>query len=123
MQPLHALVLAALLLAAQGLGLAHRAVHGQGGGGPQAAHAADAGHAVHGGHAAAWLDGHDDGSANCRLIDQLGHADLAFGTPLGLLDAPAGAAAVPGCTTPAQGRTPSRAYQARAPPQEATARA
>lgn len=106
MRPLHALVLAALLLAAQGLGLAHHAVHG---------HAGDAA------HAAAWLDGHEDGSADCRLIDQLGHADLAFGTMSALAAAPCDAAGpAKGMATP-PGQTLSLAYRARAPPQETTA--
>jgi hypothetical protein len=108
MQPLHALVLAALLLAAQGLGLAHHVVHGHGG--------ASA-------HATVWLDGHGDGSADCRLIDQLGHADLAFGTPATPPGAPVGAAAHAGCIAPPWGRTPSLAYRARAPPQAEAARA
>lgn len=108
MQPLQALVLAALLLAAQGLGLAHHAVHGHGG---EAA------------HAAAWLDGHDDGSADCRLIDQLGHADLAFGATPAVVGVPAGAAAPANGAAASQGQAPSLAYQARAPPQETTDRA
>jgi hypothetical protein len=110
MQPLQAFVLVALLLAAQGLGLAHHVLHGQSGQG---------GHA----QAAVWLDGHDDGSADCRLIDQLGHADLALGTqalPPGL----------PTCSSAPAVRAdrvlraaPAPAYQARAPPRVTNARA
>ena len=107
MRPLHALVFAALLLAAQGLGLAHHAVHGHGGSAAQAA----------------WLDGHEDGSADCRLIDQLGHADLAFGAPASLPGVPLAHAAPAACASTGLRRLPAPAYHARAPPQDLTARA
>jgi hypothetical protein len=109
MRPLHALLLAALLLAAQGLGLAHHVAHGQGG--PATAHASP------------WLDGHDDGSADCRLIDQLGHADLAFGARAALPQAAVSAAPPARCRHPAQPLAPARPYQARAPPHDDAARA
>lgn len=109
MRPLHALLLAALLLAAQGLGLAHHVAHGQSG--PATAHAGP------------WLDGHDEGSADCRLIDQLGHADLAFGALAALPQAAAATPTPAGCSRSAQPLAPARPYQARAPPQEAAARA
>jgi hypothetical protein len=98
-------MLAALLLAAQGLGLAHRALHGG---------------SAQGQVASAWLDEHEAGSADCRLIDQLGHADLAVGTQAlapCLPTAAAAPAARVGAVLPA---TPALAYSARAPPQATT---
>lgn len=109
MRPLHALLLAALLLAAQGVGLAHHVAHGQGG--PATAHATP------------WLDGHDDGSAGCRLIDQLGHADLAFGALAAPLQATVSTAPPARCSHSAQPLSPARPYQARAPPQDDATRA
>ena len=69
------LVLAALLLA-QALGMVHRVLHG--------AHAAPV-QALALPHAerqqaqllAALFDGHEEGQADCRLFDQISHADLA----------------------------------------------
>lgn len=108
MQPLHALLLAALLLFAQGQGLAHHVVHGQG---SSAAHTPE------------WLDGHEEGSAECRLVDQLGHADLALGTAASLPAVPVAEAAPAAQPAPAPGCTLALAYRARAPPQATTARA
>src|SRR5690606_22939700 len=81
-------LLAAALLMLQALGLWHRAVHGSAHG-PAArvvadhAHAEDGhrghlghGHDAHEDHAFA---GHDEGDPQCRLYDQLAHADIAFG--------------------------------------------
>jgi len=128
------------LLVAQGAGLAHRVwhdpVHRADAGTPHPeAHDAcqhDDGRAVGvpegspapglaaaGGQDFALLDGlfhgHDDGSAECRLLDQLTHADAllggAFMAALGV--APAAPDGVAPC--PAAGRT-SPVYQARAPP-------
>lgn len=56
------------LLAAQWLGLAHTVLHQH-----PAAHAESAHAPVHG--LGALFAGHDDGSADCRLYDQLAHAD------------------------------------------------
>jgi hypothetical protein len=109
MRPLHALLLAALLLAAQGLGLAHHVAHAQGG--------------LATAHAGPWLDGHDDGSADCRLVDQLGHADLAFGALAALPPATVSTAPPAVCSRSAQPLAPARPYQARAPPQDDAARA
>ena len=65
--PLHAWLLAALLLA-QATGLAHRIAHATPAGGTTAQ--------------AVWQADHQSGSADCRLIDQLSHADaLCSGAP------------------------------------------
>ena len=127
LQPWHAWLLAALLLTAQALGLAHRIEHAPGS--AQRLHAL--GVAAQGGTAAAgaaWsaagqgsdthgMAAHQAGDADCRLVDQLAHAD-------GLADAAAGLPAV--LPTPVLALTPAApvavpplpaAYQARAPPQ------
>ena len=69
------LVLAALLLA-QALGMVHRVLHG--------AHAAPVQALVlphaerqHAQLLAALFDGHEEGQVECRLFDQISHADLA----------------------------------------------
>jgi hypothetical protein len=67
---LGAAIVAALWLAAQALGLVHGVLHA-----PGVA-------------AAAWFDDHEHGDAQCRVVDQLAHAD-ALGT------AAAAAAAAP----------------------------
>ena len=67
--PLHALLLAACLLAAQWVGVAHRVEHGSFVG----AHAAEPSHSGHGHHT---HDGHAPGTAECLLIDHaLAQAD------------------------------------------------
>lgn len=128
------------LLVAQGAGLAHRVwhdpAHRADAGTPHpeghdvcqhdAGHAVGTpafgpalGHAAAGGQAFAFIEGlfhgHDEGSAECRLLDQLTHADAllggAFTAALGV--APAAPDGVAPC--PAAGRT-SPVYQARAPP-------
>jgi hypothetical protein len=124
--PWRALLLAALLLAAQAAGLAHRVAHGP------------AGHPAHEaaepwGHPAPWAQadahahahagevghGHGDthAGAECRLYDQLlGHADVLFG--LAVAVAPAAPAAGPALDAgTACGYSALAAYQARAPPQ------
>lgn len=65
-------LLAAALLWLQALGLWHHVVHGAAGHGDLAVAAADA-------HDHAFA-GHDEGDPQCRLYDQLAHADLAFGS-------------------------------------------
>ena len=79
---LHAWLLAALLLVAQGLGLAHRVGHAPGLG--QTGIAATA---------SGWSADHQAGSADCRLVDQLTHADALCGPPLLAALAPAADAA------------------------------
>ena len=81
LQPLHAWLLAALLLAAQALGLAHRVAHAPG---LPAAPAQATVFAVADVHAHADAEAsahaqHEAGSADCRLIDQLAHADALCG--------------------------------------------
>ena len=68
---LQAWLLAALLLVAQGLGLAHRVGHAPGLG--QISSTATA---------SGWSADHKAGSADCRLVDQLTHADALCGPPL-----------------------------------------
>ena len=111
---LRAWLLATLLLAAQAAGLAHRVLHapgqapGHASGGATAASVATA--------AAAWGGSHAPGTADCRLIDQLAHADVLCGA------APA-AEALPPATTVVLAALPqavpartTAAYLARAPP-------
>ena len=139
LQPLHAWLLAALLLAAQALGLAHRVAHAPGLPGAAAAHAAAVfsadmhahgdgaagAHAVgaagahahgHGAIDAAAGSHHEAGSADCRLIDQLAHADAMCGSaglPPELLRTAATGAAVDLPSLPAGS---AAAYLARGPP-------
>ena len=116
--PLHAWLLAVLLLAAQAVGLAHRISHA-----PQtgavlfraaAQQLTDPAHDHNHHHEPA--DGHQAGSADCRLIDQLAHADaLCVGdaTPGPLLVPHSAALALVMQTVPAG---PFAHYLARAPP-------
>lgn len=103
-------LLAVLLLAAQGAGLSHRLAHGGAHGGAQGVAVAQ-GAGPQDAHA-----GHDEGSPECRLVDQLAHADaLCSGetaTPPALTVALAAPARTAG--RPAQGA--AAAYLARAPP-------
>ncbi len=123
-RPMQAWLLAGLLLLAQGLGLAHRVAHA-----PGLAQAGMAGSAVAHVHGPARgpdqapaqasvlaAAGHEADTAECRLIDQLAHAD-------GLCDAAWAHAGAPQATdlatavaaaTPRAG--PASAYLARAPP-------
>lgn len=67
-------MMAAALLWLQALGLWHQVVHGHAvhsGAAPASA----GGHDSHDHHAFA---GHDEGDPQCRLFDQLAHADIAF---------------------------------------------
>jgi hypothetical protein len=136
-----ALWLCTVLLCAQWLGQAHAVAHGVGSGAGHtlAVHAqADgvpaaqgfapafddthSGHDLglaHDNHHAPGLnlaDGHEAGGAECRLVDQLGHADLLWSAqaPAGQTEhrgpAPQAWAAAPRAAAPAA------AYQARAPP-------
>lgn len=67
-------LLAAALLWLQALGLWHHVVHGGAGPGDRPVASAT----VHDHHDRHFGD-HEDGDAQCRLYDQLAHADLAFG--------------------------------------------
>jgi hypothetical protein len=106
------------LLAAQAFGLAHRVAHGAE---PAVAHAHEAAECEHGhglGHGLTALFDrhHDEGSVECRLIDQAGHADLlpVDAPPVLTLD-PATATSPP-CPAGAVRTTTPQPYQARAPP-------
>jgi hypothetical protein len=130
-----ALWLCAALLAAQWLGHAHAVAHGLAAGAaltaashaqadctPAAQGFAPAFHVAHHDHdhdhspGLSLADGHEAGGAECRLVDQLGHADLLWSAqvPAGQLQhrgpAPQTGAAAPRAAAPAAG------YQARAPP-------
>lgn len=61
MTPLRAWLLAVLLLVSQATGFAHRIAHATPAGGTTAQ--------------AVWKADHQPGSADCRLVDQLTHAD------------------------------------------------
>lgn len=63
------------MLMLQALGLWHSVVHPSGHAGAVVAQAHDHHPGEHGDRFA----GHDDGDAQCRLYDQLAHADLVFG--------------------------------------------
>lgn len=111
------LLLPLALLAAQSLGLLHGVLHPHAGMGSGAAglHAAATGAGSH----PAGVVHHDDGSALCRLVDHLGHADLLPPPVPALLQAarpPLAPAPVP------QGVALSltTAYDARGPPATAT---
>jgi len=133
--PWLAMCLAALLLAAQALGLVHGVAHGLGG--PAAGDGWGHGKAVvhshphfhtpanpacDDGHAQAHTPpsqaahGHSQASAECTLYDQLlGHADALPAAPC---PATCSGTAAPLCAegVPAPGRQAAAAYQARAPP-------
>ncbi len=62
-------LIAAAMLMLQALGLIHGIQHG-------VVHARG-----HAGAASTAFVGHDEGDVQCRLFDQLAHADIAFGAP------------------------------------------
>jgi hypothetical protein len=112
-RPLVAFVAVAALLLAQALGLAHGVAHS-----PQVLAPATHAHEdqAHEDHAHGFDAHHDEGSAECRLIDQAGHGDGAPAPTL-LADVPhvgreARAVAAPAFVALA----PARAYHARGPP-------
>jgi hypothetical protein len=110
-----------LLLIGQGLGLAHRVWHDQAapqsGGGGQVSVRGDAHHAA---HADAPFGGHTEGGAECRLLDQLAHADALPGSALPPAAALPAELAVSLPPPSAAGRH-SAVYLARAPPRVACA--
>jgi len=104
-----------MLLLAQGLGLLHRVEHAlpapaavsTGAGGSVVTHAQPADHGLFGNH--------QSGDADCRLLDQLSHADALPAVPLPLLAGPPPALAA--MLAPASaGRRHEARYLARAPP-------
>lgn len=93
------------MLMLQALGLWHAVVHVRGMG-PVAAH-----DIAHGNDFA----GHDDGDVQCRLYDQLAHADLVFGQAPAFV--PARGTGTPEGATPAGRLAPQAAgFLARGPP-------
>ncbi len=100
---LHAWLLAMLLLGAQALGLAHRVAHGLGGSVAAVQKA--------------WSGDHEAGGAECRLVDQLAHADALSSNPAPAAAVPAALTAeVDGAASSLPQAAPA-AYRARAPPQ------
>lgn len=93
-------LLAALLLTAQALGLAHHVRHAPG---------LAAGAAV-------WVDGHAADSADCRLVDQLTHADALCGATFAPPSPPQVAVQAAAVQVAAAAAAAPAAYQARAPP-------
>lgn len=106
-------LLAAAMLLLQALGLWHSLVHPSAHAGvvmAQDRHDGDQG----GDHFAS----HDDGDAQCRLYDQLAHADLVFGEAASFLSARAGG--VLQAAVPAGRLAPQAAgFLARGPPRTA----
>jgi hypothetical protein len=113
-RPLSVFVAVLALLLAQGLGLAHRIAHPSVSALEQARHAHEHEH-DHGALSAAFDAQHDEGSAECRLLEQLAHAH-------GLLVAALHWAAVapvqpaPHDASAALTARSALRYQARAPP-------
>lgn len=101
--PWKAWLLAALLLGAQALGLAHRVQHA-----PGVAPAP-----------LAWVDAHEAGDPDCRLIDQLAHGDLLCAAAVAVPAALPAVRPVVLAARPALAAGPAAAYQARAPPRAA----
>ena len=96
--PVMAWLLTALLLLAQGLGLAHRIGHAPGMAG------------------VAWAQDHEAGSNECRLIDQLAQADVLCDEPAGCTLLPLAADGVAGPPRAAWSAPAPAAYRARGPP-------
>jgi len=115
-RPLAAFVAVAALLLAQAFGLAHGVVHAPGAGLlAQAAHDADDRDRDHD-HDDGAFSQHDEGSAECRLIDQAGHGDAAAAPAVAAGLPPAGRAAEriePPARIVKAGAQP---YRARGPP-------
>ncbi len=102
-------LLAAAMLWLQALGLLHGVVHGVG-----HAHGHDTPASAHAGDGGTLTD-HDEGSDECRLYDQLAHADLAFGAPVACTVADV--TLVPDAPMPAGRLAPQAAgFLARGPP-------
>ena len=117
---LHVWWLAALLLAAQALGLAHRVAHATGL--PSAVAVQAAALAIGSADAPAHGDagaGHEAGSADCRLIDQLAHADALCGSGYSPPALPRTSASGTLASFPALPLGSAAAYLARGPPASA----
>lgn len=117
------LLLPLALLAAQTLGLWHGVLHPHAGGIAPHPHAGVVAHpavtaaTAHGQADArgANLAHHDDGSALCRLIDHLAHADVLLAAPIAALVAPAHGSLPVHAPTGLAASTASP-YEARGPP-------
>jgi len=133
LQPFQAWLMAALLLAAQALGLAHRVAHAPGlsaatvaqATAPANAFAAATASALEGAAAAESAGApahvhshfpHEAGSADCRLIDQLEHADAFFAGVSLQPVLPRAAATGAAAALPAVPACSAAAYLARGPP-------
>jgi hypothetical protein len=126
-RPMLAWLMAALLLVAQGLGLAHRVAHAPGLGqavagvaAPGHAQGRDQAHAHAHAHAHAttrWADGHEADTAECRLIDELAHADGLCDVVWATARAPQSSEVVAAAPAVAPRVGSASAYLARAPPQ------
>jgi hypothetical protein len=104
-----ALVVALALLLAQAIGLAHALAH-------PAAHAHDAVSSAVAHDDDGWFDAHhDEGSAQCQLLDQLTHADGPPPAAAGWAFAAPQAALVAAPTAPRRA-TAACGYHARGPP-------
>lgn len=101
-------LLAALLLAAQAAGLAHRISHGGHAGAARLAALQAAG--------PEGAASHDEGSAQCRLVDQLTHADALCGGELTAAPARVAQGAGPARIEGRLAEGAPAAYLARAPP-------
>jgi len=135
LQPLHAWLLAVLLLAAQALGLTHRVAHAPGLPGATVAQAT-ASASVFAAATASALEAatataaesagapahahshfpHEAGSADCRLVDPLAHADALFAGASLPPVLPRAAATGAVATLPAVPAGSAAAYLARGPP-------
>ena len=112
--PWRALLLAAWLLGAQQLGLAHSTSHAAA---HPPAHPLTALLAPLASADDAWHAGHAAGSTECRLLDQLlGSVDALLATPAALHTLAPADQAVPLPAEPAAHRPGHCHYQARAPP-------
>lgn len=116
---LRACALAVLLLWVQAMGLAHSVAHASWGPAPGSLQGfeADAAESPRSDFLSAiWGGSHQAGDVECKLIDQLGHADAAVPSlQLGLPPAPA-AQPVPARRDAAPPARRAAAYCARAPP-------
>ncbi len=102
MTPLRAWLLAMLLLVSQATGLAHRIAHATPAGGTTAQ--------------AVWKADHQAGSADCRLVDQLTHADVLCGGALAAAPLLPPAATAVALAAEAVRARPAPQHLARGPP-------
>ena len=107
----------AALLAAQAFGLAHRIEHDVGHRPAGHAHHDHEAHAVGAAvHVHSDVPSHEEGSATCRLVDQVGHADAAPASAAPALPPVATPSAPPPCGVRAVAKSQAHPYRARGPP-------